>query len=78
MCVIFAEEQHVAVAHELNNLWISLEHAEAGEVFDVLSESPRIINRTINFQAVPLSNHEVVVSVARRGVDQPGSGFAGG
>ena len=78
MRVVLAEEEYTAFTHELNNLWISFEHAEAGEVLNLFREAPRVINRTLDFQAVSLADYKVIVSVARRGVHQTGAGFARG
>ena len=71
-------QAYVARAHELNNTWISFEHAEAGKVLNLFRESARVINRAIDFQAVSLADHKVIVSMTRRGVDQPGARFARG
>ena len=75
--VIFAEEQHVAVAHELNNLWISLEHTEPGEVFDLWRKLARVIDRTIDFQSVLFADYKIVVAVTRRGVHTARPGLTG-
>ena len=75
MIVILAEEQNAALAHEIDDLWISFEDTETGEIFDFIGKSAGVINRTIYLQTVFLTDHKVVMAVARRRVYQACSGF---
>ena len=66
--VTFSEQEHAAIAHELNDLRVGFKHAEAGEVFDLWREPSRVIHRAIDFQSVSFADHKIVVAVTRSSV----------
>ncbi len=68
MLVLFTEKQHASFAHKLDNRIVRIEHALAGEIFDLGRESPSVIDRTIDLQTVTLADHEVVVTMTGRSV----------
>ena len=74
--VVFGKQQNAALAHEINNLRVRFEDAHTGEVFHLRREVSGVINWTIDLQAIPLSDHKVVVAVARRRVHRARAGFA--
>src|SRR6266481_6559875 len=77
MVVIFAEQEHAALAHELDNFRIRFKDRKTGEVLYFRRELAGVINRAIDFEAVLPSQHKVVVTVAGRRVHATGAGFAG-
>ena len=76
MIVFFTEQEHAPLAHEIDDLWIGFKDIQAGEVFDLRRELAGVINRTIDFQAVPLADYKIVVAVPWRGVHAASAGFA--
>ena len=76
MIVFFTEQEHAPLAHEIDDLWIGFKDTQPGEMLDLRRELAGIINRAINFQAVPLADHEIVVAVPWRGVHAASAGFA--
>src|SRR5204863_4180608 len=62
MLVFLTEQQHASLAHKLDNLIICIKHAHAGEILDFRREAARVVNRTIDLQAVTLADYEVVVT----------------
>ena len=77
MVVVFAEQEHAALAHELNDLRIRFKDRETSEVLDFRRELAGIVDRAINLQSIFSSQHEIVVTVAGRGVHATSAGFAG-
>jgi len=77
MVVVFAEQQHAALAHELNNLRIRFKDRETREVLHFCRELARVVDRAINLQPIFSSQHEIVVTVPGRGVHATSTGFAG-
>src|SRR2546423_14808258 len=75
--VVLAEKQHITLAHEIYDLWISLEYTQAGKVFDLIRESAGVINRTIDIESVLFSDYKIVVAMTGRRMDQTGAGLAG-
>src|ERR1700752_674311 len=78
MVVLFTEQQHASLPHELDNRIVCIKHALTSKVFDFRRESPCVVYRAIDLQAVLLANHEVVMTMARRRVYATGAGFAVG
>ena len=78
MCIVLAEQQNAALAHEIDYLRIRCKDAQAGEVLNFIRESAGVIDGAIDVEAVLLANHKVVMAVTGRGVDQSGSGFTSG
>jgi len=76
MVVLLTEKQHAFFAQELNNRIVRIKHALACEVFDFRRETSRVVDRAIDLESVTLANHEVVMTMARRGVNTTSSGFA--
>src|ERR1044072_3636909 len=76
--ILFTEKQHAAFAHEFDNRLVCVKHSLAGEVFDFGSEAPGIVDRAVDLQTIFLADHKVVVTMTRRSVYTPGSGFAVG
>src|SRR6266508_1629273 len=68
MIVFFTKQQHAALSHEIDDLWIGFKYIQAGEMLDFRRELTGIINRAIDFQPVLLSDHKIVVPVSRRSV----------
>ena len=77
MLVVLSEQQHASLAHKFHDSRIGFEDALAGKVFDLRREPSRVIDRTIDFQAVTLADYKVVVAMARRSVHAAGTRFPG-
>ena len=77
MLIILAEQKHAAFFHELDNSRISFEHGLTRKVLDFRRKAAGVINRAIDFQAVFLADHKVVVAVTGRSMNTAGAGFAG-
>src|SRR6185369_17587491 len=56
--VVFTEQQHTPFAHKLDDLIVRIKHALTSEMLDLRRESSRVVDRTIDLQAVALANHE--------------------
>ena len=50
MIVLFTEQQHTALAHELNDPIIRVEHTLTGEVFDLGREASGVVDRTVDLK----------------------------
>src|SRR5205823_9473270 len=70
MIVILAEEQHATVTHEINDFRIRFKDAETGKMLYFSRKSARVIDWTINLQAVLLADHKVVVTMTGSCVHQ--------
>ena len=73
--ILLTEKQHAFLTHELDNRIVRIKHALAREVFNFGRETSRVIDRAINIEPVTLANHEVVMTMARRGVYGAGTGL---
>src|SRR2546429_598783 len=76
MIVLFTEQEYAPLAHEIDDLWIGCKDTQPGEMLDLKREPAGVIDRTINFQAVLLADHEIVMAVPWRGVHTASAGFA--
>src|SRR2546429_6686401 len=76
MIVLFTEQEYAPRAHEIDDLWIGFKDTQPGEMLDLRRKLAGVINRAVNFQAVPLADHKIVVPVPGRGVHTASAGFA--
>ena len=56
---------------------LALEHVFAGEQFGVRQKAAVATDRVVDFQAVLATQHEIVLTVAGRGVYRAGTGLEG-
>src|SRR5262245_49560295 len=66
--VVFRKQQHAALLHELDDFCVSLKHTLTCEVFNLGRETSSVIDRTVDIEAITLSDHEIVVTMSRRGM----------
>ena len=59
MRILFGEHQRAVRPEEVHDLIICLEHGLTGETFDLGSEAPGIVNRTIHLGPLHLSAREL-------------------
>src|SRR5262245_47673350 len=74
--VLFTEDQHPTFAHELDDLIVGIEHTLAREKLHFWSETPGIVDWTVDLQTVALADYEVVVTVTRSCMNTTSTGFA--
>src|SRR6476469_5778118 len=61
--VVFREQEHSSLPHELDDLFVGFKHTLSRKVFDFRSKSSCVIDGTINFQAIAFADNEVVVTM---------------
>src|SRR6185369_2016203 len=76
--VILREKEHSSLLHELNDLFVGLKNTLARKVFDFRSKPSRVIDGSINIQAVALADDEVVMTMTWSSMHSTRSSFAVG
>ncbi len=76
MVILLTEQQHAALAHELNDRIVCVKHALAGEVFDFRREAAGVIDRAIDLESVTFPDDKVVMTMTRSRVNTSSSRFS--